>query len=113
MPKSPSPLEVNSFKWFAWRVGVDNLMETCSTRWRLYVAESLLDLVGIDALSWMRLTVVLFNSLSRLVYYGCECQYLNERSSYMVIYLLFLARRVNVGNPTAVAPLLIRNEQSG
>ena len=67
LPKAPSPLEVTRFDWVAWRVGVENLMKTCSTRWRLYAVDSLVDLVGIDDLSWMRLTVVLLKSSSRLV----------------------------------------------
>ena len=67
MPKEPSPLEVTWFHWVVWRVGAENLMGTCSIRLRLHVAESLVDLVGIAVLSWMRLTVVLLKSLIRLV----------------------------------------------
>ena len=40
LPKAPSPLEVTRFDWVVWRVGVETLMETCSTRWRLYAVES-------------------------------------------------------------------------
>ena len=43
------------------------LMETCSTLWRSYAVESLVDLVGVATLSWMRHKVVLLNSLGRLV----------------------------------------------
>ena len=50
LPKAPSPLEVTRFDWVAWRVGVETLMETCSARWRLYSAESTVDLVGVAAL---------------------------------------------------------------
>ena len=60
MPKSPSLLEVTRFDWVAWRVGVEIFMETCSTWWRLYDADSSVDLVGIADFSWMRLTVVVF-----------------------------------------------------
>ena len=60
LPKSPSLLEVTRFDWVAWRVGVEIFMETCSTWWRLYDADSSVDLVGIAAFSWMRLTVVVF-----------------------------------------------------
>ena len=67
LPKAPSPLEVNRFDWVTWRVGVETFMETCPTRWRLYAAESSVDLVGIADLSWMRLTVVVLNSFSMLV----------------------------------------------
>ena len=67
LPKASSPTEVTSFDWVVWRVGVENLMDTCSTRWRLYAANYLVDLVGIAAFSWMRLTVMLLKSLSRLV----------------------------------------------
>ena len=35
LPKAPSPLEVNGFGRFVWKVGVETLMEACSTRWRL------------------------------------------------------------------------------
>ena len=67
LPKEPSPLEVTRFDCITWRVGVETLMETCSTQWRLYAAEYLVDLLGIAALSWMRLTVVVVNSFSMLV----------------------------------------------
>ena len=67
LPKAPSPLEATRFDWVAWRVGVETLMETCLTQWRLYAAESSVDLLGIAAFSWMRLTVVVLKSLSRLV----------------------------------------------
>ena len=67
LPKAPSPLEVTVFDGFVWRVGVETLMEACSTRWRLYAVESSVDLVGISALIWMSITVVLLKSLSRLV----------------------------------------------
>ena len=65
--KAPSPLEVNGVDGFMWRVGVETLMAAYSTRWRLYDVESSVDLVGISDLPWMRLTVVLLKSLSRLV----------------------------------------------
>ena len=58
---------LNRFDWLAWRVGVETFMESCSTRWRLDAAEYSVDIVGIAALSWMRLTVVLLNSLSMLL----------------------------------------------
>ena len=112
LPKAPSPLEVNRFYWVVWRVVVETLMGTCSTRWRLYSSESLVDLVGIADFSWMGLTVVLLKSFSRLVYSGCECWYLNGISASRLISLLVLARRVNVANPTVVAPFLITNKQS-
>ena len=67
LPKAPSPLEVTVFDGFVWRVGIETLMEACSTRWRLYAVESSVDLVGVSALPWMRLTVVLLKLLSRLV----------------------------------------------
>ena len=67
LPKAPSPLEVNRFDWVTWRVGVETFMETCPTRWRLYAADSLVDLVGIAALSCMRHAVVFSKSLGRLV----------------------------------------------
>ena len=67
LPKSPSLLEVTRFYWVAWRVGVETLMDTCSTIWRLYAADSSVDLVGISALSCMSITVALLKSLSRLV----------------------------------------------
>ena len=38
---------------------------------------------------------------------------MNGISVSRVIYLLVLARRVNVGNLTVVTPLLITNEQLG
>ena len=60
LPKAPSPLEATRFDWVAWRVGVEIFMETCSTWWRLYDADSSVDLVGIAAFSCMRLTVVVF-----------------------------------------------------
>ena len=111
LPKAPYPLEATRLDWFTWRVGVETLMDSCSTRWRLYATELSVDLVGIAALSWTRLTVVLLNSLSRLVYSVCECRYLNGISEYRVISLLVLARRVNVVNTTVVDPFLITNKQ--
>ena len=67
LTKASSPLEVTRFEWFAWRIGVETFMETCSTWWRLYATEASMDIVRIAALSYMRLTVVLLKSLSRLV----------------------------------------------
>ena len=67
LQKAPSPLEVTLFDLVAWRVGVETLIETCSTWWRLYAAESSVDLVEIADLSWISFTVVLLKSLSRLV----------------------------------------------
>ena len=67
LPKSPPPLKVTRFNWVAYRVGVETLMETCSTRWTLYAVEFLVNLVGVSALSWMSLALVPLNSLSRLV----------------------------------------------
>ena len=110
-PKASYPLEVNNFDWVVWRFGVENLMGACSTQWRLYASESSVDLVGIAALSLMRLTVVLLKSLSRLAWYGFECRSLNGRSASRVISLFVLAKRVNVGKPIVVAPFLITNEQ--
>ena len=72
-----------------------------------------MNLVGVYALTWMRLTVVLLKSLSRLVQSGFECRYLNGRSESRVISLLVLVRRLNVVKPTVLAPFLIKNEQSG
>ena len=50
LQKSLSPLEVTRFDWVTWRVGAETLIETCSTRWRLYDADSLVDIMGISAL---------------------------------------------------------------
>ena len=36
------------------------LMETCSTLWRSHTSDPSVNLVGVAALSWMKLTVVLF-----------------------------------------------------
>ena len=49
------------------RGSVGAMIETCSTLQRSYAADSSMDLAGVAALSWMRLIVVLLNSLSRLV----------------------------------------------
>ena len=67
LPKTTSPLEVTGFDGFVLRVGVETFVEACSTWWRLYAVESSVDLVGISALIWMSITVVLLKSLSRLV----------------------------------------------
>ena len=45
LPKAPSPLEVNRFYLVVWRVSVEIFLEACSIQWRLYVTESLVDIV--------------------------------------------------------------------